>query len=82
MSVSPVTKAAHPVCCDPALRRDTPEIPKPVGGRTPGHALADDATILLEGQWASHEDPEVRQAWAEAMEELSGGTGMILVLLS
>ena len=35
------------------------------------NSLADDATILLEASWASHEDPAIRQAWAEAMEELS-----------
>ncbi len=34
-------------------------------------AIADDATILIESKWASHEDPAVREAWAEAMEEIS-----------
>ena len=34
-------------------------------------ALADDAVILLEEMWADHDDPEIREAWAAAMEELS-----------
>ena len=33
-------------------------------------AIADDAIILLEDMWADHADPEIRQAWAAAMEEL------------
>jgi 2-oxoglutarate ferredoxin oxidoreductase subunit alpha len=35
------------------------------------NALADDATILLEDKWASHEDESIRRAWGQAMEELS-----------
>jgi 2-oxoglutarate ferredoxin oxidoreductase subunit alpha len=33
-------------------------------------ALADDAIVLLENRWASHEDPDIRSAWAAAMDEL------------
>lgn len=35
-------------------------------------ALADDAIILLEDMWASHADPDIRNAWGDAMEELGG----------
>lgn len=35
-------------------------------------ALADDAVILLENMWATHGDADIRKAWADAMEELSG----------
>ncbi|MCP4770216.1 MAG: 2-oxoacid:acceptor oxidoreductase subunit alpha [Planctomycetes bacterium] len=34
-------------------------------------AIADDATILLENMWEEHDDPTIRQQWADAMEELS-----------
>lgn len=34
-------------------------------------ALAPDATILIEDKWAEHEDPAIRRAWAEAMQEMS-----------
>ena len=34
-------------------------------------ALADDAIVLIEDMWADHADPGIRQAWAEAMAELS-----------
>ncbi len=34
-------------------------------------ALAGDATILIESLWATHEDPDIRRAWAAAMEEMS-----------
>ena len=34
-------------------------------------AIADDATILLEEMWESHQDPKVREQWAEALVELS-----------
>jgi 2-oxoglutarate ferredoxin oxidoreductase subunit alpha len=34
-------------------------------------ALAGDAVILIEGMWATHEDPDIRQAWAAAMEEMA-----------
>jgi len=34
-------------------------------------ALAGDATILIENMWATHEDPDIRRAWATAMEEMS-----------
>ena len=33
-------------------------------------ALSEDATILLESMWETHDDPDIRRAWAEAMEEL------------
>ncbi|MBI3106527.1 MAG: 2-oxoacid:acceptor oxidoreductase subunit alpha [Candidatus Rokubacteria bacterium] len=35
-------------------------------------ALAEDAIILIEDQWATHDDPDIRKAWADAMEELGG----------
>ena len=34
-------------------------------------ALAGDAIILIESMWATHEDPDIRRAWAAAMEEMS-----------
>ena len=34
-------------------------------------ALAEDAVILIESQWAAHEDPDIVRQWEEAMEELS-----------
>jgi len=34
------------------------------------NALADDAVILIEDMWATHEDPAIVQAWNTAMEEL------------
>lgn len=34
-------------------------------------ALADDAVILIEDMWATHEDPDIRQAWTDAMAEFS-----------
>ena len=34
-------------------------------------ALAGDATILIESLWATHEDADIRRAWAAAMEEMS-----------
>ncbi|MBI2527151.1 MAG: 2-oxoacid:acceptor oxidoreductase subunit alpha [Candidatus Rokubacteria bacterium] len=33
-------------------------------------ALAKDAIILIEDQWATHDDPDIRKAWADAMDEL------------
>src|ERR1051325_11176993 len=33
-------------------------------------ALADDAILLLEDRWATHDDPEVRAAWDAAIAEL------------
>jgi 2-oxoglutarate ferredoxin oxidoreductase subunit alpha len=33
-------------------------------------ALEDDAIILLENRWATHDDEAIRAAWAEALEEL------------
>ena len=41
-------------------------------------ALAPDALLLVEDLWASHEDPGIRDAWAAAMDELSGGTYRII----
>ncbi|MEZ4415478.1 MAG: 2-oxoacid:acceptor oxidoreductase subunit alpha [Gemmatimonadota bacterium] len=35
-------------------------------------ALEHDAIVLLENQWATHDDPGIRQQWEEALEELSG----------
>ncbi|HKK08029.1 MAG TPA: 2-oxoacid:acceptor oxidoreductase subunit alpha [Gemmatimonadota bacterium] len=34
-------------------------------------ALAPGATVLLEDMWEEHDDPDIRAAWAAAMEELS-----------
>jgi len=34
-------------------------------------ALAGDAVILIESMWATHEDPDIRRAWAAAMEEMA-----------
>jgi len=34
-------------------------------------ALAGDAVILIEAMWATHEDPDIRRAWAVAMEEMA-----------
>lgn len=34
-------------------------------------AMADDATILVENRWATHDDEAIRDQWASAMEELS-----------
>ena len=34
-------------------------------------ALDDDALILLENMWEEHDDPKIRQQWADAMEEMS-----------
>jgi len=34
-------------------------------------ALADDAVILIESSWATHEDPDVVRQWEEALAELS-----------
>ncbi|MBI4518884.1 MAG: 2-oxoacid:acceptor oxidoreductase subunit alpha [Deltaproteobacteria bacterium] len=36
------------------------------------NALADDAIILLENMWATHDDPDIRKEWDEAMREISG----------
>ncbi|MEK7700795.1 MAG: 2-oxoacid:acceptor oxidoreductase subunit alpha [candidate division NC10 bacterium] len=33
-------------------------------------ALAKDAVILIEDMWATHDDPDIRRAWNDAMEEL------------
>src|SRR3990170_3336545 len=35
-------------------------------------ALAEDTIILIEDMWATHDDPDIRKAWSEAMEELGG----------
>jgi len=34
-------------------------------------ALADDAIILIENQWETHDDEDIRHQWASAMDELS-----------
>jgi 2-oxoglutarate/2-oxoacid ferredoxin oxidoreductase subunit alpha len=36
------------------------------------NALAEDVIVLIEDMWATHDDPEIRQAWADAMAEMSG----------
>jgi 2-oxoglutarate ferredoxin oxidoreductase subunit alpha len=36
------------------------------------NALAEDAIILIEDMWATHDDPDIRKAWADAMTEMSG----------
>ena len=33
-------------------------------------ALAKDAIILIEDMWAAHDDPDIRKAWNDALEEL------------
>ena len=33
-------------------------------------ALAKDAVILIEDMWATHDDPDIRRAWNDAMDEL------------
>ncbi|NNG16194.1 MAG: 2-oxoacid:acceptor oxidoreductase subunit alpha, partial [Gemmatimonadales bacterium] len=33
-------------------------------------AMAENAIVLIESQWESHEDPTIRQEWQTAMEEL------------
>jgi 2-oxoglutarate ferredoxin oxidoreductase subunit alpha len=35
-------------------------------------ALADDAIILIENLWATHQNEDIRAAWNKALEELSG----------
>jgi len=35
-------------------------------------ALAEDATLLVEAKWATHDDELIRKAWTDAMAELSG----------
>jgi len=35
-------------------------------------ALEDDAIILIENMWKTHGDEDIRQQWADAMEEISG----------
>ena len=42
------------------------------------NALAPDATILLENRWATHEDEDIRKAWAVAMEELGAAAYHII----
>ena len=37
-------------------------------------ALAKDAIILIENMWATHDDPDIRQAWTDAMEELGSAS--------
>jgi 2-oxoglutarate/2-oxoacid ferredoxin oxidoreductase subunit alpha len=47
-------------------------------GRHRLSALAPDAIILLDNQWKTHADESVREAWAAAMDELSGTTYRII----
>ena len=35
-------------------------------------ALADDAVLVIEDKWATHDDPDIRAAWTAGMAELSG----------
>jgi 2-oxoglutarate ferredoxin oxidoreductase subunit alpha len=35
-------------------------------------ALAEDAIILIEDMWAGHDDPDIRKAWVDAMQEMGG----------
>ncbi|MEW6320345.1 MAG: 2-oxoacid:acceptor oxidoreductase subunit alpha [Acidobacteriota bacterium] len=35
------------------------------------HALHDDAIVLVESMWKTHDDEDIRAAWAAAMEELA-----------
>ncbi len=35
-------------------------------------SLADDAVLLVESRWATHDDADIRAAWEQAMAELSG----------
>jgi 2-oxoglutarate/2-oxoacid ferredoxin oxidoreductase subunit alpha len=41
-------------------------------------ALAPDAVILMDGQWRDHADERIREAYAAAMEELSGAAYRII----
>jgi 2-oxoglutarate/2-oxoacid ferredoxin oxidoreductase subunit alpha len=41
-------------------------------------ALAPDAIILMDGQWRDHADERIREAYAAAMEELSGAAYRII----
>jgi len=41
-------------------------------------ALAEDAVILIEDMWAEHDDPDIRDAWERAMEELSSRSYRII----
>ena len=41
-------------------------------------ALAHDAILLIEDLWATHEDADIRAAWAAAMDELSGAAYRII----
>ena len=47
-------------------------------GRHRLRALAEDATILVESMWSDHPDESIRAQWADAMEELSGGSYRII----
>jgi 2-oxoglutarate ferredoxin oxidoreductase subunit alpha len=40
-------------------------------GRIELGALAEDATVLLENQWATHADEDIRKEWEEGLKELS-----------
>lgn len=41
-------------------------------------ALEDDAVILIENMWKTHGDEDIRQQWADAMEEISGKNYQII----
>jgi 2-oxoglutarate/2-oxoacid ferredoxin oxidoreductase subunit alpha len=49
-----------------------------LAGRHRLGALADDAIILLDDQWATHDDETIRAQWAEAMDELSSRSYRII----
>jgi 2-oxoglutarate ferredoxin oxidoreductase subunit alpha len=44
------------------------------------NALADDAIILLEDKWATHDDERIRKAWDDAMAELAGRNYRIILV--
>ena len=41
-------------------------------------ALAEDAIILVDDQWATHQDERIRKQWSDAMEELSSRSYRII----
>ena len=43
-------------------------------------ALAPDAILLMEDKWATHEDADIRAAWAAAMTELAGRQYRIILV--
>ncbi|MFC1791536.1 2-oxoacid:acceptor oxidoreductase subunit alpha [Gemmatimonadota bacterium] len=41
-------------------------------------ALEDDAIVLIENMWKDHGDEDIRQQWADAMEEISGANYRVI----